>query len=171
MQPSSSFSCTPQPPGLEHQLRLPQNVGCGGFREEMLFRMSPQRMRRELLQAQGCSAGTCLLPWGALGLQTHRVPQRGPQECCGTMLEQAAALPEIKSSTNPQLLLCPGGCRPGLGHTGSTVGHTGLSPSRGPCGAGAPWRHRCHLPPRRDPAGHKATHCCDSSHALSDRDA
>lgn len=27
MQPSSSFSCTPQPPGLGHQLRLPLNVG------------------------------------------------------------------------------------------------------------------------------------------------
>lgn len=54
------------------------------------------------------------------------------------MLEQAAALLETTSSTNPQLLPCPGGCRPGLGHTGSAVGHAGLSPSRGPWGPGRP---------------------------------
>lgn len=99
-------------------------------------------MRRELLQAQGCCwccAGTCLLPWGASGLQTHRVPQRDPQECCGAVLGHAAAFPGINTSTNPQLLPCPGGCGPGLGRAGSVVGHAGLSrPSRGRAGLGRP---------------------------------
>lgn len=33
------------------------------------------------------------------------------------------------------------------------------------------WWHRHHLPPHRDPAGHKAPHCCDSSWVQSDGDA
>lgn len=101
----------PSAPGLGHQLRLPQNVKHGGFRQETFFTLSPQCMR--LLQAQGCCAGTCLLPWGVLGLQPHQVPQRDPQECCGTMLEQAAALLEIKSSTEPSS--CPVPVPAGLG--------------------------------------------------------
>lgn len=174
MQPSSSFSCTPQPPGLGHQLRLPLNVEDLHSRP---FQDVPS------VRETGAAAGTGLLLvlcWhlpAAMGdFRAADTPgtTEGPTGVlwgCAGARSCFSRNQHLHKSPAPALP-CPGGCGPGLGHAGSVVGHAGLSrPSRGPCGAGAPRRHHCHLPLRRDPAGHKATHCCDSSWPRSDRDA
>lgn len=161
----------PSPPGLGRQLTFPMDL------EDLDSRpFSGCPWQRGRGAAAGVGTMLLVLCWhlpaavgcfrAAVTAKAAEGPTRVPVGLCWRrqLASQKSIPPQIPSSR-----LVPAAA--GNGAAGSILGPAGLSRlSLRPCGAGASRGHHRHLPLRRDPAGHKAPHCCDSSWAWSDGD-